>query len=247
MATKKYNKKDLDWCRETILKVFDALDKSGTNLDYYKAKLAGMDDDEFFDYVSQKFPYRFHEKPFVTKPTMKDISNALAIIGVPLLERISLPYLYENDKGAVMSKKCYVGYLTGGIKKVQQFITKKNSMSTDIATRDMKTGLLTGHDKNGKATDREMESLAIMGLDACMEEFARPRADAMDAKTYLYSTINTTGDVSLKDIPKSQQDSLARNLVDVYFTGAFIKTNLISDDYMLPYTLSDKKQGIGRL
>ena len=62
----------------------------------------------------------------------------------------------------------------------------------------MKTGLLTGDDKGGKETDREFESLATMGLEYTMDEFARPKADAMDAMAQMSNAILTKGFVSFK-------------------------------------------------
>lgn len=243
---KEVSKKTIEECKALIYKVFDALDSTGTNLEYYKEKLSKMSDKDFVRYVSQPFPYRFHDKPFVTNPTIADASKACDILKVPLLEKVNLNYLYKDENGkAVNTKECLVGYIP--IKKMQQFITKKNSMSTEITQRDMKTGLLTGHDKNGKSTDREMESLAIMGLDKCMEEFSRSRADSMNDKSIMYNTINTTGEVRLSDLPKDVDDSLSKNLLNTYLLGSLVYTNVINNDYMLPYTLKDKKIEIGRV
>lgn len=243
---KEVSKKTIQECKELIYKVFDALDKTGTNLEHYKAKLSKMSDKDFIRFASQDFPYRFHDKPFVTNTTIADAAKACKILNVPLLEKVNLKYLYEDENGnSVNTKECLVGYIP--IKKMQQFITKKNSMSTEITQRDMKTGLLTGHDKNGKSTDREMESLAIMGLEKCMEEFSRPRADSMNAKNIMYNTINTTGEVRLEDLPKDPDDSLSKNLLNTYLLGALFYTNLINEDYMLPYTRKDKKIEIGRV
>lgn len=228
-----------------IYDVLDALDKTKTNSEHYKAIFAKMSNKEFQKYISQDFPYRFHTTPFKIEPTMRDAKNALDILGVPLLERVTSPYTYQDAEGrAVTSKECLVGYMH--LKKVQQFITKKNAMSVDIAQRDMKTGLLLSHDKNGKESDREFESLTVNGLDATLKEFSTIRADSMNAKNLAYNTINTTGAVSLDEIPIEPVDSLSRNLMNVYMIGAGIYTDVINQDYYLPYTLSNKKKEMER-
>ena len=89
-------------------------------------------------------------------------------------------------------------------------LTKKNHTSINTDKRDMKTGLLTGEDKGGKETDREFESLATMGLDYTMDEFARPRADAMDAKSRMSATILSKGYVEDKDIFLAKDRDMTR-------------------------------------
>ena len=220
-----------------IYQFFDILDKTKTNSEHYKKKFAKMDNKQFMKFISLKFPYRFHQKPFVIEPTMTDIREACDFIGVPLMETVYFPYLYKNADGLPVEseREQYVVYLP--LKKMQQFLTHKNSMSTEIDLRDMKTGLLTSSDKNGKTSDRELESLIVLGLDNCTEEFSKFKADAMQAKNKAYNTINTIGKVSLQDVRTDEDDSLSRNLLNTYLLGAHIKSNIISNDYLLPYTL----------
>ena len=137
-----------------------------------------------------------------------------------------------------------VGYMH--IKKVQQFVTKKNAMSVDISQRDMKSGLLLSHDKNGKESDREFESLTIYGLKDTMKEFGTVRADAMDAKNLAYNNINTVGSLSLKELDIDNKDSLSKNMMNVYLLGALIYSDVINEDYYLPYTLDNKKKELER-
>jgi len=110
----------------------------------------------------------------------------------------------------------------------------------------MKTGLLTGKDKNGKTSDREMESLAVMGLEKSIDEFSRSRADSMKSKNVMYNTINTVGQVSLEDVPVDKDDSLSKNLLNAYLIGSHLKSNLILQDYYLMYTLKNKKGSLER-
>lgn len=233
----------------TIYEFFDRLDKTKTNSEHYKKKFATMNDMDFYKFISLKFPYRFHQKPFVVEPTISDIKDACDFIGVPLMEKVTLPYLYKNKDGkpvqTVMEQ--YVIYCP--LKKMQQFLTHKNSMSTEINLRDMKTGLLTSKDKNGKTSDKELESLIVLGLDKTTEEFSKSKADAMDSKNKLYNSINIKGNVTLEEIRTDKDDSLSRNLLNTYLIGANIKSNIISDDYLLPYTIkhNDKERAIRKV
>lgn len=230
---------------ELIYKVMDTLDKEGYNSSYYKSLFAKMNDMEFFNFCKRNLPFRFHTKPFVIEPKMYDIEDALKILGVPLLEKVALPYLYVDKEGnPVWSKECMVIYIH--VKKMKQFITKKNSTPTGIDNRDMKSGLLVSFDKGGKTSDREMESLAVMGLDNTMEEMSTYRADYMDAKSAAYQTISTLGTLSRDDITISEDDSISKNTLNAYMVSSLITTNILNQDYLLPKTIADRKQKIRR-
>ena len=159
-----------------------------------------------------------------------------------------MPYKYKDPKTGkpVKSKPCLVVYYHE--KRMKQILTKKNSSSIYADTRDMRTGLLTGIDKNGKESDREFESLAVSGLTNMAKELSRPRADAMNDKNIMNNTIKNLGQVSLKDLPDDIDDSLSKNMLNAYFIGAQLYSNIIEKDtYMLPYTAKDKELKVKRV
>jgi hypothetical protein len=222
-----------------VYKTMDALDPTGTNSTHYKQMFSKMSDTQFTKFLKNTFPFRFHSKPFEIEPNMDQIYKAAKILQVPITEKVSLPYLYESRDGKpIWSKECLVIYTN--IKKMKQFITKKNSMSLDINDRDMRTGLLNGVDKNGKMSDREFESLVVNGNDLTIKEFSRFRADAMEQKSQALNSINLTGRVSLNDLKSEVDEVLSKNMLDVYFMGAHLKTNLLTDSYELNATIKNK-------
>lgn len=228
-----------------VYKVMDTLDDTGKNTEYYKKMFASMSDAQFKKFISRNLPFTFQYNTFEIEPKMSQINEAANILEVPLIESVALPYFYENKKGeAVWSKPCYVVYLH--LKKLKQFITKKNSMSVNIDERDMKTGLLVNYDKNGKTSDREMDALIVMGLEDTAKEFSRSRADSMQDKSIMYNTINTLGRVTLNELPNDIEDSLSNNLLDTYLLGSMMKSNIISEDYYLTYVKKDKKKRVQR-
>lgn len=228
-----------------VYQFMDALDKSGTNTEYYKGIFNEMNDAQFTKFISKDFPFKFHYRPSVVEPTMSDIEESLNVIGVPFLEKISEPFLYENKDGVpVTTKECFVGY--DHLKKVQQIVTKKNKTATDVANRDMRTGRLNGADKGAVLSDREFESLAVLGFDKTIEEFSRSRADAMNDKNVMNNTINSLGMVRLSDLPKDKDDSLSKNMMNVYLIGAGFNSNLINEGNYTAYTLKQRKKNINR-
>ena len=224
---------------ELVYKVMDALDPTKSMSKYYANLFKDMNDKQFLDYISKKYPYRFQTRIFKIEPTFIEIEKAANILGVPLMEKVATPDLYVNKDGEpVWTKEALVVYLH--LKKMKQFLTKKNSISTNIVSRDNKTGRLVGHDKNGATSDREMESLVVSGMKDTLTEFSRARADSVEAKQAMYNTISTLGTVSLEDIPVDKTDVLSKNMMNVYMIGSHINTNLININNMTPQTIKDK-------
>lgn len=228
-----------------IYKVMDAVDKTKTNSDYYRKLFSSMTDEDFFKFCQRRLPFRFHQEIFKIEPKMYDIVEGFKILNKPLLEKVKLPYVYINKDGEpVETQECLVIYIH--LKRMKQMLTKKNSTAINIEKRDMKTGLLIGEDKGGKETDREFESLAVMGLEYTMDEFARPKADAMSGISQMSNTIMSQGYVSEKDLQIAKDDSIGKNLLNVYLIGAHIHSNLVDIDYMTPYTSKNKQRQIER-
>jgi len=229
-----------------VCEFFDALDKTGANTEYWKEKFAHMSDYQFEKWLQKKYPLIFQVRAFEIEPTFSDFEDAAKVVGIPLLEKVNLPYLYTNKDGIpVNSKECIIMYLH--LKRVQQIITKKNHISIDIDHRDFKTGRLLDEDKSAQTSDREIEALAIMGLYDTMDEFTTIKADAMNAKSQAYNQISTTGTLSKEDYVVDKTDSIARNTINVYLLGCLIDTNLINEDGYTPYTLKEKQRNITRV
>ena len=63
-----------------IYDTFDALDKTGTNTEYYKELFAGMSDDQFYKFAQRRLPYRMIQEIFKIEPTMSDIFEAFKVL-----------------------------------------------------------------------------------------------------------------------------------------------------------------------
>lgn len=227
---------------ELIYSVFDKVDKTHTNSDYYRQIFSKMDNDQFYKFFQRRLPLRFHEDAFKIQPTMYDICDTFkTILHKPLFEKVNLPHVYINADGKpVQSKECMVIFIN--IKRMKQMLSKKNNVSMKRELRDMRTGLLNQRDKASKETDREFESLASYGLDDTMDEFRSVKADAMNAAAEMVQAIADKGSVSQKDYTVTKADGLARNMLNVYLLGAGIYTNLIDNEYMTPLTAKNRKR-----
>lgn len=230
---------------ERTYHLFDILDPTGTNTDYWKKHFANMSDTQFEKWLSCKFPFRFQSRPFEIEPNMTIIKKALDFLEVPLTESVAEPFLYVNKDGnPVWTQPTFVGYIH--LRKLKQFVTKKNHMSISIDQRDMKSGQLVSDDKSARQSDREFEALQVMGLNYTTLEFSKIKADAMDVKNQSYNQINLTGDLKIADINIDRTDSLSKNMISAYMIASHLQTNLVNTDYMLPVTMKNKKTRIER-
>lgn len=244
MANVKASRKKIE---TLIYKVYDILDKTGKNTEYYKHLFAGMSDKEFVDFFKQDFPLKYQVVMFKNEPAMDQIIKGLDFIKVPVTEKVSFPFLYENTKGEAVTSELPVTVVYTTIKRMKQMVQKKTGYSVNIAKRDYRTGLLIDIDKNGNSTDREFESLVTFDLPATLHELATYRADAMRAKSKFYNEINLTGMVRQADVPVESDDSIARNLISAYLIGCHINSNLVNIDNFLPRTIKKRKATQGGL
>lgn len=231
---------------ELIYKIYDTLDPTHKNSDYYRQLFSTMDDNAFYNFFKRRLPLRYHYELFENETTMQTLFKAFKILDKPLLEKVNMPHIYRNKNGEpVQSKECLVIYIH--IKRMKQMVSEHSHNAMNIEKRDLKTGLLTGEDKGAKETDREFESLVAYDLDYTIDEFSRFRADALDAAHKANNIILTKGSLSEKDINVASDDSIGKNLINTYLMAANIHSNLLDNDYMTPYTVRNKQQQIERM
>lgn len=229
-----------------LCEVMDALDKTKTNSEYLQTKWAKMSNTQFESWLKRKYPLQLQVRSWEIEPQMKDYYDAAKVIGIPLIEKIAEPFLYVNKDGVPVNTKPTLP-LRLNIKKVQQFITKKNKVSIEIDDRDMKNGRLMTGDKGAATSDKEEECLASMGLYNTMDEFSTIKADAMNAKSEAYNNIMTTGKLSKDDYKVEKSDSLARNMISSYMLASHLYSNLVNEDGYTPYTLKERERKTARI
>lgn len=226
---------------ELIYKTFSALDPSGTNTEKYKAIFSKMSDSQFDAFFKKFFKNKDeylildvidYERPL----QLEHVENAAKQLGVPLFEKVAMPYINGDKKHPIVTKyEVPVGYLN--IKRMQQILSKKNSTSTDISTRSSLTGQVTGHDKNARDSDQENFALVTLGAENTLREMMGPRADDMTMKTEMYSTISQKGYVSINDLTDKVENKTTLNTIDVYLIAMGIKSDLVTEGLMLKKTM----------
>ena len=225
-----------------IYDTLDALDPSGYNSQEYKDKFKSMKDTEFKKFINSDENFYLEIEHFTKNNlTLDKIEKAAKIINIPLMEYVYLPFENELDPSNPIKTKVpvAVGYIH--TKRVQQTLSKKNSFSINIESRNMKTNQITASDKNGRISDSDNFAMMAINAEFGLKEFLAPRSDDMQMKQKMISDIATKGYVQLKDLPDSIDNKQSLNLLDVYFTGATLKTNLVSTGYLFRRSIKSKQ------
>lgn len=133
-----------------IYDFFSTIDITGANTKKYKEMFSKMSDEQFNKYM-KKFLYDDSQNfylevlPNKNEPTLKLIKKCADKLGIPLDEYVYYRHDGDKDKPIRTSYKVPVGNLI--LKRMQQTLSKKNTYSLSISSRNMKTGTVTGHDK----------------------------------------------------------------------------------------------------
>lgn len=211
--------------------ILNTLDPSGANSKLYHEKFDKMSDNQFDSYIKRFFEddkqnFYLEIVEYERDLTMENINTCAEMMGVPLYERIALPYLTGDKENILVSKsEVPVGYIHE--KRMPQTLMKKSAASIKIEKRNPKTGQVVGEDKNARNSDSEVYSLATLGAMNALKEFMSARADDMKAKNEMYAAIAKNGYVSLEELSDDPKDKVALSTFDVYFLMQGLRTNMV--------------------
>ena len=226
-----------------IYDVFDRLDPTKINTDFYKSFFSKMSDKEFDDFFDSFFKdenayLTWTIETFENDARMENIEKAAKFMNVPLFEHV-IYYGEDKNKPLVTPYPVPVGYFHE--KRVQQTAIKKNSTSIDVNARDAKTNQVINDDKNSRQSIDENYCMMTFGTEKGIKEFMSFRADDSVMKEEAYNQIRENGYVALQDLPDNVENKAAINMVDVYLICQGIKSDLITPGYLLKKTMSGSK------
>ena len=236
MAVK--NRKEIE---KLVYDTFDALDPSGTNTLKWKVFFGKMDDAKFQSYMKdflanpeENFILDINE--FDRKVTMKHCEAAAKVLGIPLTETVIMPHLSGDPKRAVATKqKCIVGWIN--VKRTQQLLHKKNGLALANDNVYHLTGQVIGDDKDARSSDMEAMMLVSLGADSILQELHGPRSDDLVMSREMMEKVSTQGYVRLEDLTNLKTNKITLNAVNAYLLGMQLKSDIITDSYVLPELL----------
>jgi hypothetical protein len=236
-----------------ILSTFKTLDPTGLNVEKFKETIGSLSNDDFAKLIksfkSRKDFVTFEATAYENEPSLDLIEKAAKELSLPLDE-----YIYFRDKKLSNGEysrgrsKCPTGYIH--LRRMQQILSKKNSFTANIDQRSQLTGQVANDSKIARLSDNETSALLVMGSTHMLKELLGSRADNKGEKAALYQSISKYGYATLSDITdkdtvlegeSNAKDNVVLNTIDVMFLGAGIKTDLISENYVLDKKKLDKK------
>lgn len=232
-----------DYIEKLVYDTFDALDPTGVNTGKYKAMFADMNDKEFEKFIkdflaNDKENFTLDLIEFENDIKLENCEKAAKVLGIPLYEYVYMPHLTMDKKNVVVSKeKCLVGYIN--VKRTQQLVHKKNGISVSNERKSATTGQVTNKDKNARDSDIEASMLVALGADKILQELHGPRADDPVMKQQMNQSIATKGYVMLDELDNLPTNKVTLNTVNTYLLGMMLKSDLVSDTYILPKTSAE--------
>lgn len=221
-----------------IYDTFDALDPTGKNTNKYREIFRAMDDKSFEKYMkdflkNENDNFVLDVTEFENSAKMENCEKAAKVLGVPLMEHVFMPHLTMDKKHVISSKeKCLVGYFN--VKRTQQFLYKKNGISTSNEKKSALTGQVINKDKNARDSDMEAFMLVSLGADKILQELHGPRADDNVMKQEMNKSIANKGYVMLDELTNLPTNKTTLTTVNTYLLGMGLKSDLITDTYILP-------------
>jgi hypothetical protein len=212
--------------------IYDILDPSGSNTKMLHEKYDKMTDEQFSKSVEaflnddSKKGFYLEIVEFERDLSLENIFKCAEYMKVPLFEYVALPHINGSTEDAIVTPEPVpVGYIHA--KRMQQTLLKKNSGSIEIEDRDPKTGQVARDDKNAMTSNVETYSMVASEAKQALRELMGPRADNQVAKMEMYKMIDQEGFVSLDQLSNNQEDKVAINSLDVYFTIQGFRTNMV--------------------
>jgi len=230
---------------EKIYSVFSAMDKTGANTKKYKELFSKMSDKEFEQYMVNMFNdhrlfLTLDMQTYKNEPDMETLEKAGKILGVSLYERVCYPHMSTDPEHPFVTRyEVPVGYIH--LKRLQQMKRKKNSTSTNINSRDAKTGQVTGKDKNSRSSDAENYGMIAYGAKEAAKEFLSFRADDMTMKTEAYAQIQKNGFVDMADLTDRLENKKTLNTLNTYLICMGLMSDLVTPGYVLQSTIDDRE------
>jgi len=221
-----------------IIELMDLLEnsKNGYNAQRYRDEFKKMSDAEFTRFLREIYErddrnlyFEINESTETGSPKLEYIINVAKKLDIPLREYIYFPHKNPDDPGNPMITKTPVLKIYVTARRLQQFLDKKNSASSNTDVVNHMTGQLTGESKSASINDTQTASLAATSEFNTLKEFLGPRADDPVSKAQMISAIEKDGKVSLADVDIDIRNKQSLRMFEVYLRGSGYRSNIFSE------------------
>lgn len=211
--------------------------KDGYNAQKYKAEFKNMSDTDFNKFMKNlkddpDFNLFFeidsmNEKNAVSMARIQQVAN---FYHIPLTEYVAFPHKNPLNPDQPVITKTPVIKLIIPVRRLQQFLDKKNSASANTDQVNPITGQVTGDSKAASLSDTQTCSLATTNMKYTIKELLGPRADDQTSKIKMIEAIEKYGTVSLADLNLKTKDKQSILTMEVFLRGAGLMSSLLRQD-----------------
>lgn len=219
-----------------VYAIMDEFDKTGYNTQRYKDLFNNMSNAEFDNFVKklQNPQYNLHvelsmygkgkEKPL----TFAEIERVGKKFGIDIMEYMYMPFANPNDPSNPVITNTKVLILVVLVRKMQQMLSKKNSIVGETDIINPITGQVTGDSKAASLSDTQTNGLVATNQLSTVYELLSLRGDDDVAERIMLNEIMTTGTCHLhKDalVPSNKQSIRTTHvmLLSAGFTSDILK------------------------
>ena len=213
-----------------IYELMNTLDSTGYNTNAYRDMFSKMSNAEFTKYMED-----LRDKPDVNLyfeisslddkngyPNMKKIIGIAKKFNVPLTEYVMFPHTNPDDLDNPSVSATKLPVLVIPIRRLQQFLSKKNKSSADIHQTNLITGQVIGESKSASLNDTQTIALVTTGQLNSVTEFLGPRADDVVSKLQMLKQIEEHGEVSLDNLTIKTSNKQAYSTMNMFLKGALL-------------------------
>ena len=217
---------------DKITRTTDKRDIKNFNEKYWTDKLSKMSDAQFTQFMKSLKDKTDHLTIEVnmsgdTDMNLNEIYALADKVKVKLREHIIFRHLNpaNPDNPVVTSSPALIVLVP--VRKLQQMLDKKNTASGDIDSYNPLTGQVTGESRSAGISDAQTFALVATNQKNTLKELLGPRADDMESKMKMLREIETTGQVTLKDLNIKTSNKQALKTADMFLRGAGFITDLL--------------------
>lgn len=214
--------------QEFIITWIDKIAPGGSNKAIYEKLFSAMDDEQFATYIAdlesgKKFLV-------VTAPNLgaDNISHERNLTLAKELGHNFFERIWIGAKGDVPAYLTPVQYLVCDlpIRRASQILIKKISIQETSKNADILTGQHVGHPKGAGLSFPELQVLASMGMDNCVEELIKYRGGDVKGYAAMNAMIGRHGVANLDSLANFASGVESVKTLKTLLTAAHLKSTL---------------------
>lgn len=214
---------------QVVYEFIEKLAPGGENVQIYKDLFKTLDDNAFDAFITRI--EKGESKLAVVVPNFASKTSLSTECNLELAKELGHNFferIWIQGDGTTPTYLTPIPYLVVDLplRRQAQILVKKISIPEDSKTIDNFTGQVSGKSKGSKISYPEIQVLAAMGLDSCLEEFLKYRGGDIKGHDAMNKFMARTGGVSLKALKPYASGVESTRTFKTYLMCAHLESTL---------------------